>query len=168
MSTLYIYLCHHVQPFNNKPIVTACTESHPLLLSPALGLAFAPLGSRGLHYETIKLDLNMYTGPGYLGALLGVANILLLIIVFKEYKLFPQKKKKQGKQMKKVFGGELIASAYRYIPEALGCFLLLYSSAVLPPRLCGLCGPRLRPVRPTGSLCYHHPVLLHPLCLFRI
>lgn len=74
------------------------------ILGPALGLAFAPLGSRGLHYETIKLDLNMYTGPGYLGALLGVANILLLIIVFKEYKLFPQKKKKQGKQMKKVFG----------------------------------------------------------------
>ena len=59
----------------------------------ALGLAFVPLGSIGLKIPAIKFALNMYTGPGYLGALLGVMNIFLLVFLFKEYRLYPQHRK---------------------------------------------------------------------------
>jgi hypothetical protein len=53
----------------------------------ALGLAFVPLGYEGLKIDAIKFEFNMYTGPGYLSALLGVINIILLIIIFRDYKL---------------------------------------------------------------------------------
>ncbi len=33
---------------------------------------FVPLGTEGLSIEAIKFRLNVYTGPGYLNALLGV------------------------------------------------------------------------------------------------
>ena len=53
----------------------------------ALGLAFVPLGYEGLKIDAIKFKFNMYTGPGYLSALLGVINIILLIVIFRDYKL---------------------------------------------------------------------------------
>ena len=64
----------------------------------ALGLAFVPLGYDGLKIDVIKFRFNMYTGPGYLSALLGVINIILLIIIFRDYKLT---KHKQSEKMTK-------------------------------------------------------------------
>ena len=58
-----------------------------LLPLAALGLAFVPLGYQGLRIHAIRFSFNMYTGPGYLSALLGVVNIVLLIAVFREFKL---------------------------------------------------------------------------------
>ena len=52
----------------------------------AFGLAFSPLGKAGLSISRIHFSLNMYTGPGYAGALLGLANLLLLVL-FKEHRL---------------------------------------------------------------------------------
>ena len=65
----------------------------------ALGLAFVPLGNEGLKINAIKFRFNMYTGPGYLSAFLGVIIILLLIFVFRESKLTNTRKKKE--KMKK-------------------------------------------------------------------
>ena len=64
----------------------------------ALGLAFVPLGYQGLKIDAIRFSFNMYTGPGYLSALLGVINIILLIVVFRESKLT---KSKEQQKMKK-------------------------------------------------------------------
>ena len=44
--------------------------------------------------EKIRFHLNMYTGPGYLSALMGVINLVLLIF-FREVKLSGSKKKKK-------------------------------------------------------------------------
>lgn len=58
-----------------------------MLLSIALGLAFVPLGVEGWQIKPIKTIFNIYTGPGYLGGLMSVINIILLIILFREMKL---------------------------------------------------------------------------------
>ena len=75
-----------------------------LLSSSALGLAFTPLKGEGLHIKDV-LYFNMYTGPGFLGALMGVANLLLLAMFFREQKLSSKKREKGGKKMKKVLAG---------------------------------------------------------------
>ena len=62
-------------------------QSNTVVFFSALGLAFVPLGYNGLRIHTIKFSFNMYTGPGYLSAVLGVVNIVLLIVFFREFKL---------------------------------------------------------------------------------
>ncbi|XP_066288154.1 major facilitator superfamily domain-containing protein 8-like isoform X1 [Branchiostoma lanceolatum] len=57
------------------------------ILGPVLQTAFVPLGENGIEWKAIQLSINMYTGPGFLSAILGIINILLLIFVFKECKV---------------------------------------------------------------------------------
>jgi ceroid-lipofuscinosis MFS transporter 7 len=71
------------------------------IIGPALGLAFVPLKEEGWMIQAIRFHLNIYTGPGYLGGLLGVANILLLIFFFWERKISTVVGIKD-KQMKKI------------------------------------------------------------------
>ena len=59
-----------------------------------LALAFVPLGSTGVYWSAIRFHFNIYTGPGYLSALLAVINILLVIFVFKDRKLITRNFKK--------------------------------------------------------------------------
>ena len=59
-----------------------------------LALAFVPLGSTGVYWSAIRFHFNIYTGPGYLSALLAVINILLVIFVFKDRKLITTNSKK--------------------------------------------------------------------------
>ena len=90
--------------------LVACSVLIASLCSPpALGLAFVPLGSRGgrVQMGKLRLDFNMYTGPGYLGALLGVANIVLLVLIFRERKLKRGEKEQGGEKMKKMISGKL-------------------------------------------------------------
>ena len=53
---------------------------------------FVPLGSEGLTIDAIKFRLNMYSGPGYLNALLGIIAIMLLVFIFQESKLTKSRK----------------------------------------------------------------------------
>ncbi|KAI8510511.1 Major facilitator super domain-containing protein 8 [Branchiostoma belcheri] len=57
------------------------------ILGPVMQTAFVPLGETGVEWKAIQLSINMYTGPGFLSAVMGIINILLLIFVFKEYKV---------------------------------------------------------------------------------
>ena len=41
----------------------------------------------------------MYTGPGFLGALLGVVNVVLLAFFFREAKLIDRKAQKKAKKL---------------------------------------------------------------------
>ena len=61
-------------------------------------MAFVPLGSEGLKIDAIKFKFNMYTGPGYLSAFLGVIIIILLIFVFRESKLTNARKRAKMKK----------------------------------------------------------------------
>ena len=70
---------------------------NPLFFA-ALGLAFVPLGSEGLKIGAIRFKFNMYTGPGYLSAFLGVIVIILLIFVFRESKLTNARKREKMKK----------------------------------------------------------------------
>lgn len=80
------------------------------ILGPALGLAFVPLGSDGVVIDSIRFHFNMYTGPGYLSALMGVINIVLLFF-FKEVKLTGNKRKKKGSTAEKMATQELSTDA---------------------------------------------------------
>lgn len=63
-----------------------------------LGLAFVPLGADGLSIPAIRFQLNMYTGPGYVGAMLGVINLLFIIFFFRECKLVDRETKKRMRE----------------------------------------------------------------------
>lgn len=71
---------------------------NPFFFFAALGLAFVPLGSEGLKIGAIRFKFNMYTGPGYLSAFLGVIVIILLIFVFRESKLTNSRKREKMKK----------------------------------------------------------------------
>ena len=60
--------------------------AHGFLLL-GLGLLFQPLGEDGVKWSAIKLYFNLYTGPGFLGALLSIITILIVVLWFKEYNL---------------------------------------------------------------------------------
>ena len=66
---------------------------------PALGLLFQPLGEDGVEWSSIKLYFNLYTGPGFLGAILSIINILMVIFLFKEYNLQRTKKRLHFKRL---------------------------------------------------------------------
>ena len=55
---------------------------------------FVPLGSQGIYVPAIRFHLNMYTGPTYVSALLDIINIVLIVAVFRDYRI---SSKKRGK-----------------------------------------------------------------------
>ena len=69
--------------------------SFPLLV---LGLAFVPLHDSGFE-KPPYFYFNMYTGPGFLSAILAFINLILVIFLFKERRLV---KKADFKKMKAV------------------------------------------------------------------
>lgn len=94
--------------------MTVIIPLHHVTYLPALGLAFVPLGGEGYKIEAIKFHFNMYTGPGYLSALMGIINLILLVF-FREAKLPKSKEKNEAdnrekediKKMKEVVPGWL-------------------------------------------------------------
>ena len=61
--------------------------------------------------HAVRFNLNMYTGPGYVGAVLGILNLFLIVLFFREYKLVDrdtrkklreeETKKKKAEQLRK-------------------------------------------------------------------
>ena len=82
-----------------------------IILGPVFGIAFSPLGFPGLSISAVKFSFNIYTGPGYLGVLLGIVNILLLFL-FKEIRLFD----KRGKSIQ-ANGTSNVILAHQEVPE---------------------------------------------------
>ena len=64
-----------------------CSSCYSVVFAIAIGLLFQPLGEDGVEWSSIKLYFNLYTGPGFLGAILSIINILMVIFLFKEYNL---------------------------------------------------------------------------------
>ncbi|XP_078261440.1 major facilitator superfamily domain-containing protein 8 isoform X2 [Rhinoraja longicauda] len=51
----------------------------------ALQTAMTSIGPTGVFWKMIDLQLNMYTAPAFLGAFLGILNIILIIVLFREH-----------------------------------------------------------------------------------
>ena len=45
------------------------------------------MGETGIRWDAIKLTLNMYTIPAFLVGLLGFVTIVLMLVVFKSYRV---------------------------------------------------------------------------------
>jgi len=56
-------------------------------------LLFQPLGEDGVQWSAIKLYFNLYTGPGFFGVLLNIINIIMVVLLFKEYSLHGAKRR---------------------------------------------------------------------------
>uniref|UniRef100_A0A7N5K3Z1 Major facilitator superfamily domain containing 8 n=1 Tax=Ailuropoda melanoleuca TaxID=9646 RepID=A0A7N5K3Z1_AILME len=48
---------------------------------------FALIGEKGVTWDTIKLQINMYTAPVLIGAFLGVLNIILILVLLREHRV---------------------------------------------------------------------------------
>uniref|UniRef100_A0A8C5M906 Major facilitator superfamily domain containing 8 n=1 Tax=Leptobrachium leishanense TaxID=445787 RepID=A0A8C5M906_9ANUR len=55
------------------------------ILGPAFQACFTLIGEQGVIFQAIYLQVNMYTAPALMGALLGIINIILVFAVFREH-----------------------------------------------------------------------------------
>ncbi|XP_077984714.1 major facilitator superfamily domain-containing protein 8-like [Glandiceps talaboti] len=65
----------------------ATVQTLGLMIGPVIQTAFTPVGETGIRWDAIKLTLNMYTIPAFLGVLLGFVTIVLMLVVFKSYRV---------------------------------------------------------------------------------
>ncbi|XP_018421462.1 PREDICTED: major facilitator superfamily domain-containing protein 8 isoform X2 [Nanorana parkeri] len=57
------------------------------ILGPAFQAAFTLIGEKGVTFAAIDLQLNMYTTPSLMGAVLGIVNIILIFVKFREHRV---------------------------------------------------------------------------------
>nr|KAF6481087.1 major facilitator superfamily domain containing 8 [Molossus molossus] len=62
---------------------TSACQALGFILGPVFQTCFALIGEKGVTWETIQLQINMYTAPVLLGAFLGVLNIILILIILR-------------------------------------------------------------------------------------
>ncbi|XP_059554052.1 major facilitator superfamily domain-containing protein 8 isoform X1 [Myotis daubentonii] len=66
---------------------TSACQALGFILGPVFQTCFALIGEKGVTWETIQLQINMYTAPVLLGAFLGVLNIILIIFILREHRV---------------------------------------------------------------------------------
>ncbi|CAH2300923.1 major facilitator superfamily domain-containing 8 [Pelobates cultripes] len=57
------------------------------ILGPAFQACFTLIGEKGVTFQAIDLQVNMYTAPSLMGALLGIVNIILVFAIFREHRV---------------------------------------------------------------------------------
>ncbi|KAF6095399.1 major facilitator superfamily domain containing 8 [Phyllostomus discolor] len=82
-NCLYAYV--HVPASHNKYYMLAARGL--VGFGAVFQTCFALIGEKGVTWETIQLQINMYTAPVLLGAFLGVLNIILILIVLREHRV---------------------------------------------------------------------------------
>ncbi|XP_074761215.1 major facilitator superfamily domain-containing protein 8 isoform X2 [Athene noctua] len=81
---------------------TSACQAVGFILGPVFQTCFTLIGEEGVTWNLIHLQLNMYTAPVLFGALLGVINIILIFVIFREHRVDDM-----GRQCKSVnFEGE--------------------------------------------------------------
>ncbi|XP_048387620.1 major facilitator superfamily domain-containing protein 8 isoform X2 [Stegostoma tigrinum] len=63
----------------------SASQALGFILGPALQAGMTSIGQTGVSWNLIDLELNMYTAPAFFGAFLGVANIVLIVALFREH-----------------------------------------------------------------------------------
>ncbi|XP_006153207.1 major facilitator superfamily domain-containing protein 8 [Tupaia chinensis] len=66
--------------------ISAC-QALGFILGPVFQTCFVLIGEKGVTWDLIKLQINMYTAPVLLGALLGVLNIILIFTILREHRV---------------------------------------------------------------------------------
>lgn len=103
---------------------------HPPPSCVVLGLAFVPLGYDGVGISAIRFQLDMYTGPGFLGALLGIVNVILLALFFRDAKLVSRKDRKKAEKLNIKYNATASNSAEEEPPASnQKCFDVLAAAA---------------------------------------
>ncbi|XP_044537157.1 major facilitator superfamily domain-containing protein 8 isoform X3 [Gracilinanus agilis] len=82
-NCLYAYV--HVPPSHNKYYMLVARAL--VGFGAVFQTCFALIGEKGVTWQTIDLQVNMYTAPVLLGALLGVVNIVLIFAVLREHRV---------------------------------------------------------------------------------
>ncbi|XP_063665918.1 major facilitator superfamily domain-containing protein 8 isoform X9 [Pan troglodytes] len=57
------------------------------ILGPVFQTCFTFLGEKGVTWDVIKLQINMYTTPVLLSAFLGILNIILILAILREHRV---------------------------------------------------------------------------------
>ncbi|XP_027710358.1 major facilitator superfamily domain-containing protein 8 isoform X2 [Vombatus ursinus] len=66
---------------------TSAAQALGFILGPVFQTCFALIGEKGVTWQAIDLQVNMYTAPVLLGALLGVVNIVLIFAMLREHRV---------------------------------------------------------------------------------
>ncbi|XP_075785997.1 major facilitator superfamily domain-containing protein 8 isoform X2 [Pelodiscus sinensis] len=66
---------------------TSACQAIGFILGPVFQTCFSLIGEKGVTWEIINLQVNMYTAPVLLGALLGIINIILIFAIFREHQV---------------------------------------------------------------------------------
>ncbi|XP_014409565.1 major facilitator superfamily domain-containing protein 8 isoform X1 [Camelus ferus] len=66
---------------------TSACQALGFILGPVFQTCFALIGEKGVTWDTIKLQINMYTAPVLLGAFLGILNIILILTILREHRV---------------------------------------------------------------------------------
>uniref|UniRef100_A0A8C8SUD4 Major facilitator superfamily domain containing 8 n=1 Tax=Pelusios castaneus TaxID=367368 RepID=A0A8C8SUD4_9SAUR len=76
---------------------TSACQAMGFILGPVFQTCFSLIGEKGVTWEIIDLQVNMYTAPVLLGAFLGIINIILIFAIFREHQVDDM-----GKQCKSI------------------------------------------------------------------
>ena len=82
-----------------------------LFLDVVLALVFVPLREQGVSISAIRFNFNMYTGPVYLNALWDIVSIILIVALFRDYKLVTSKTRGGKREEKTKEDGECMYSS---------------------------------------------------------
>ncbi|XP_055000622.1 major facilitator superfamily domain-containing protein 8 isoform X1 [Sorex araneus] len=66
---------------------TSACQALGFILGPVFQTCFALIGEKGVTWAGLRLQLNMYTAPVLLAALLGLLNVLLILAVLREHRV---------------------------------------------------------------------------------
>ncbi|XP_053108211.1 major facilitator superfamily domain-containing protein 8 [Hemicordylus capensis] len=64
---------------------TSACQALGFILGPVFQALFTLIGEKGVTWKIIQLQLNMYTAPVLFGAALGIINIVLILVIFREH-----------------------------------------------------------------------------------
>ncbi|XP_005069739.1 major facilitator superfamily domain-containing protein 8 [Mesocricetus auratus] len=66
---------------------TSTCQALGFILGPVFQTCLALIGEKGVTWDTIKLQINMYTAPVLLSAFLGIVNIILILFILREHRV---------------------------------------------------------------------------------
>ncbi|XP_005666926.2 major facilitator superfamily domain-containing protein 8 isoform X1 [Sus scrofa] len=66
---------------------TSACQALGFILGPVFQTCFALIGEKGVTWDTIKLQINMYTAPVLLSVFLGILNIILILTILREHRV---------------------------------------------------------------------------------
>ncbi|XP_074849419.1 major facilitator superfamily domain-containing protein 8 isoform X2 [Carettochelys insculpta] len=66
---------------------TSACQATGFILGPVFQTCFSLIGEKGVTWEIIHLQVNMYTAPVLMAAFLGIINIILIFAIFREHQV---------------------------------------------------------------------------------